>query len=114
MTEFCDDVIKLFPLRAIPDVIKLFRQQLNNREEEPDLTLLSIVTGLIEHSLTTKVLETAPATAAAGGAAAAAANHQHPPPLDGISNFPIIKYDLIEGLYKKFKTVLAPIEKLLV
>ncbi|XP_058814987.1 menin [Topomyia yanbarensis] len=106
MTEFCDDVIKLFPLRAIPDVIKLFRQQLNNREEEPDLTLLSIVTGLIEHSLTTKVLESAPATAGTG--------NQPQPNVDGISNFPIIKYDVIEGLYKKFKSVLAPIEKLLV
>ncbi|XP_058450861.1 menin [Malaya genurostris] len=105
MTEFCDDVIKLFPLRAIPDVIKLFRQQLNNREEEPDLTLLSIVTGFIEHSLTTKVLESTPPAAGPG--------NQHPN-VDGVSNFPVIKYDVIEGLYKKFKLVLAPIEKLLV
>ncbi|XP_055545208.1 menin [Wyeomyia smithii] len=107
MTEFCDDVIKLFPLRTIPDVIKLFRQQINNREEEPDLTLLSIVTGMIEHSLTTKVLETTPTTGSA-------ANHQLQPHIEGISNFPVIKYDVIEGLYKKFKLVLAPIEKLLV
>ncbi|XP_053675934.1 menin [Anopheles nili] len=115
MTEFCDDVIKLFPLRAIPDVIKLFRQQLNNREEEPDLTLLSIVTGLIEHSLTTKVLESSSASSSSnnnnnveGGKA---------PPgtgAEGAGNFPIIKYDAVEGLYKRFKTVLAPIEKLLV
>ncbi|XP_053697759.1 menin [Sabethes cyaneus] len=105
MTEFCDDVIKLFPLRTIPDVIKLFRQQINNREEEPDLTLLSIVTGMIEHSLTTKVLESSPA-------AGSTANQQ--PHIEGVSNFPVIKYDVIEGLYKKFKLVLAPIEKLLV
>ncbi|XP_052867387.1 menin isoform X1 [Anopheles cruzii] len=118
MTEFCDDVIKLFPLRAIPDVIKLFRQQLNNREEEPDLTLLSIVTGLIEHSLTTKVLESgSPASGSSSannnnngetGGKSSQANDT------GGGNFPIIRYDTIEGLYKRFKSVLAPIEKLLV
>uniref|UniRef100_A0A182RCU6 Menin n=1 Tax=Anopheles funestus TaxID=62324 RepID=A0A182RCU6_ANOFN len=118
MTEFCDDVIKLFPLRAIPDVIKLFRQQLNNREEEPDLTLLSIVTGLIEHSLTTKVLESTSSSSSSshnnnnnnnnngeGGKNATA---------DPAGNFPVIRYDTVEGLYKRFKSVLAPIEKLLV
>ncbi|XP_058125097.1 menin [Anopheles ziemanni] len=123
MTEFCDDVIKLFPLRAIPDVIKLFRQQLNNREEEPDLTLLSIVTGLIEHSLTTKVLESTSSSSTSannnnihnnnnnveGGKSSAGAAGADPS-----GNFPIIKYDTVEGLYKRFKTVLAPIEKLLV
>lgn len=124
MTEFCDDVIKLFPLRAIPDVIKLFRQQLNNREEEPDLTLLSIVTGLIEHSLTTKVLESTSSSSTSannnnihnnnnnnveGGKNSAGAGGADPS-----GNFPIIKYDTVEGLYKRFKTVLAPIEKLLV
>lgn len=111
MTEFCDDVIKLFPLRTIPDVMKLFRQQLNNREEEPDLTLLSIVTGLIEHSLTTKVLDSSTGPATATGTAG---GNQQQPHIEVISNFPIIKYDVVEGLYKKFKTVLAPIEKLLV
>uniref|UniRef100_A0A2M3Z431 Menin n=1 Tax=Anopheles braziliensis TaxID=58242 RepID=A0A2M3Z431_9DIPT len=119
MTEFCDAVIKLFPLRAIPDVIKLFRQQLSNREEEPDLTLLSIVTGLIEHSLTTKVLESNGASSsaaannnnngeAAGGGKGGAVDGS------GGGNFPIIRYDTIEALYKRFKSVLAPIEKLLV
>uniref|UniRef100_A0A182IN88 Menin n=1 Tax=Anopheles atroparvus TaxID=41427 RepID=A0A182IN88_ANOAO len=122
MTEFCDDVIKLFPLRAIPDVIKLFRQQLNNREEEPDLTLLSIVTGLIEHSLTTKVLES---TSSASSSNNNNINNNNNNNVDGgkssggaggdpSGNFPIIKYDTVEGLYKRFKTVLAPIEKLLV
>ncbi|XP_050077175.1 menin [Anopheles maculipalpis] len=115
MTEFCDDVIKLFPLRAIPDVIKLFRQQLNNREEEPDLTLLSIVTGLIEHSLTTKVLESNSSASSSshnnnnngeGGKASST--------VDTGGNFPVIRYDTVEGLYKRFKSVLAPIEKLLV
>lgn len=107
MTEFCDDVIKLFPLRTIQDVIKLFRQQLNNRDDDPDLTLLSIVTGLIEHSLTTKVLES---SGPAGGPNGPGSQ----PHIEVISNFPVIKYDVIETLYKKFKAVLAPIEKLLV
>ncbi|XP_062551686.1 menin [Armigeres subalbatus] len=111
MPEFCDDVIKLFPLRTIPDVLRLFRQQLTNRVEEPDLTLLSIVTGLIEHSLTTKVLESSgPAPAQHGGPGGG--NQQ--PHIEVISNFPVIRYDAVEGLYKKFKNVLAPIEKLLV
>uniref|UniRef100_A0A182PPJ6 Menin n=1 Tax=Anopheles epiroticus TaxID=199890 RepID=A0A182PPJ6_9DIPT len=116
MTEFCDDVIKLFPLRAIPDVIKLFRQQLNNREEEPDLTLLSIVTGLIEHSLTTKVLESSSAGSSNnnnnnvdGGKSTVG-----DPTGAGGGNFPVIRYDTVEALYKRFKSVLAPIEKLLV
>lgn len=104
MTEFCDDVIKLFPLRTIPDVMKLFRQQLTNRVEEPDLTLLSIVTGLIEHSLTTKVLESS----------VPGVTGLQQPHIEVISNFPVIRYDVVEGLYKKFKNVLAPIEKLLV
>nr|XP_049466092.1 menin isoform X2 [Anopheles coluzzii] len=124
MTEFCDDVIKLFPLRAIPDVIKLFRQQLNNREEEPDLTLLSIVTGLIEHSLTTKVLE----STGAGSSTSHNNNNNNNNHVDGGKggtaaavggdtaggNFPVIRYDTVEALYKRFKSVLAPIEKLLV
>uniref|UniRef100_A0A182K7E1 Menin n=1 Tax=Anopheles christyi TaxID=43041 RepID=A0A182K7E1_9DIPT len=125
MTEFCDDVIKLFPLRAIPDVIKLFRQQLNNREEEPDLTLLSIVTGLIEHSLTTKVLESSSSGSSSshnnnnnninnnhvdGGKGTTAAGGET---ANG-GNFPVIRYDTVETLYKRFKSVLAPIEKLLV
>lgn len=108
MTEFCDDVIKLFPLRTIQDVIKLFRQQLNNRDDDPDLTLLSIVTGLIEHSLTTKVLES---SGAGPGGPTGLGSQPH---IEVISNFPVIKYDVIEALYKKFKAVLAPIEKLLV
>nr|XP_029714866.1 menin-like [Aedes albopictus] len=109
MTEFCDDVIKLFPLRTIPDVLRLFRQQLTNRVEEPDLTLLSIVTGLIEHSLTTKVLESS-----GTGPGQVTGGNQQQPHIDVISNFPVIRYDVVEGLYKKFKNVLAPIEKLLV
>ncbi|XP_055595017.1 menin [Uranotaenia lowii] len=116
MTEFGDEVIRLFPLRTIPDVIRLFRQQLNNRDEEPDLTLLSIVTGLIEHSLTTKVLES---SAAGSGSGSGTSQQKHGPDsqqphIEVISNFPVIKYDVIEGLYKKFKMVLSPIEKLLV
>ncbi|KFB46430.1 AGAP008130-PA-like protein [Anopheles sinensis] len=120
MTEFCDDVIKLFPLRAIPDVIKLFRQQLNNREEEPDLTLLSIVTGLIEHSLTTKVLESTSSSSTSANNNNIHSNNnnveggKNSAGSDPSGNFPIIKYDTVEGLYKRFKTVLAPIEKLLV
>lgn len=113
MPEFCDDVIKLFPLRTIPDVLKLFRQQLTNRVEEPDLTLLSIVTGLIEHSLTTKVLESSSGTAPVASNGPGGNLHQQPH-IEVISNFPVIRYEVVEGLYKKFKAVLAPIEKLLV
>lgn len=53
MATFRGDIHKLFPLKSTGDVVKLFRQHLDNTNE-PDLALLSIVTGIIENTLTSK------------------------------------------------------------
>ncbi|XP_053134241.1 menin isoform X2 [Hemicordylus capensis] len=39
----------LFPLRSVPDVVRLFELEL--RREQPDLVLLSLVLGFVEHFL---------------------------------------------------------------
>lgn len=50
----CDEeIVKLFPLKSISDVVQLFKVHLETAKE-PDLTLLSIVTGIIENTLTGK------------------------------------------------------------
>lgn len=55
MSSFiCDEkIVKLFPLKNITDVVQLFKSHLESARE-PDLTLLSIVTGIIENKLTRK------------------------------------------------------------
>lgn len=51
---------KRFPLKTISDVVGLFEDQLTS-DTEPNLTLLSIVLGIVEHSLTVnKPLEKRP------------------------------------------------------
>lgn len=50
----CDEeIVKLFPLKSIANVVQLFKVHLETANE-PDLTLLSIVTGIIENTLTGK------------------------------------------------------------
>lgn len=67
----------LFPLRSINDVVNLFKRSLDLYHAqgiEPDLTLLSIVAGYIELSLTTgDAAQAAAATAAEHASQAAAA-----------------------------------------
>jgi len=43
---------RLFPLVTVGSVVQLFRQQLTGGEEEPDLTLLSVVAGFVENCMT--------------------------------------------------------------
>ena len=40
---------QFFPIKSIGDVLKLFRHELT--KDEPNLALLSVVVGFIEHSL---------------------------------------------------------------
>lgn len=71
----CDEnIIKLFPLRSINDVVQLFKLHLESAKE-PDLTLLSIVTGIIENTLTTKCSTVTVAQLARDGAASPVANN---------------------------------------
>ena len=51
MNELRDIDIKRFPLTKVEDVVNLFKDQLTSGQP-PNLTLLSIVLGLVEHSLT--------------------------------------------------------------
>lgn len=74
----------LFPLKSINDVVNFFKRSLEQYHThgiEPDLTLLSIVAGYIELSLTTGDAAHAAATSAAEHAsmtAAAAASSSGP------------------------------------
>lgn len=72
-----ESLVKLFPLRSINDVVQFFRLHLEDAIE-PDLTLLSIVTGIIENTLTSKCGPVASAQAsqlAREGAASPVANN---------------------------------------
>jgi len=51
MARFTEDDKKHFPLRSTDAVVALFREQLEDRKE-PNLTLLSVVLGALENSLT--------------------------------------------------------------
>lgn len=51
MNELRDIDVKRFPLTCVDDVVNLFRDQLTSGFQ-PNLTLLSIVLGVVEHSLT--------------------------------------------------------------
>jgi len=51
MARFIEDDKSHFPLRSTDAVVALFREQLEDRKE-PNLTLLSVVLGALENSLT--------------------------------------------------------------
>jgi menin len=74
----------LFPLVSFEGVIQLFKHQLDCKQD-PDLSLLSLVFGYIENVLCNKE-------------ASSSANTK---------SFPILDYDTVDGLYKKFKSIVA-------
>ncbi|XP_064537376.1 menin [Drosophila montana] len=94
----------LFPLKSTSDVVNLFRRALTS-SIEPDLTLLSIVVGYIELSLTTGEAAQAAqaAQAALGGGSDVIMGNSVP--------FPVVTHELIAGLYKKFQTILSVVDK---
>lgn len=71
----------LFPLVSFESVISLFKSQLESKEKDPDLSLLSISLGFIENVLCKE-------------------NHNR-------STFPVLDFATVEGLYKKFKSIVA-------
>lgn len=75
------DVKRHFPLRSQEDVLQLFRKQL--QLPEPNLALLSIVSGYLEHTLISAS------------------------DIDQLNTFPVIDWDFVDGLYKKFVNILA-------
>ncbi|XP_017069904.2 LOW QUALITY PROTEIN: menin [Drosophila eugracilis] len=104
----------LFPLKSTADVVNLFRRALTSGIE-PDLTLLSIVVGYIELSLTTGEAAAQAAQAAAAAAAAGDISQAATGGSDVIMGnsvpFPVVTHELIAGLYKKFQTILSVVEK---
>ncbi|XP_053961546.1 menin isoform X1 [Anastrepha ludens] len=118
-----------FPLKSITDVVNFFRRSLESGSHghgiEPDLTLLSIVAGYVELSLTTgdaalaaehalsnattnTTISSLPLLAAGVGLTSASTC--------GIikSNsvpFPVVTYELVSGLYKKFQSILSVVDK---
>lgn len=107
MAALKGDLAKLFPLKSTTDVVLFFRKHLES-DGEPDLALLSIITGTIENTLTSKCVATPSeftnqtnAHGAGGGGTTAAIE---------ISNFPVVHLDTVQELYKKFKTILSTID----
>lgn len=77
----------LFPLKSINDVVNFFKRSLelyHTQNVEPDLTLLSIVAGYIELSLTTGDAAQAAAASAAEHASSSSSNTLTPSSLAGI------------------------------
>ncbi|XP_066252081.1 menin isoform X1 [Euwallacea similis] len=87
MAVFRDVDKALFPLKDIKAVVKLFAGQLQG-PNEPDLTLLSIVTGVIENQLTSRSY--------------VGQNSDSPE----TNVLPLFELDTIENLYKKFHLII--------
>ncbi|EFA02211.1 menin [Tribolium castaneum] len=78
----------LFPIKNIPSVIQLFKNQLEDACE-PDLALLSVVAGAVENSLTCR----------------SNTSLQVCEPVEPTS-LPILEFHTIETLYNKFHTIM--------
>lgn len=46
-----DKIEQNFPIKTIEDVVQLFKRELEHEDGEPNLTLLSLVVGMIENFL---------------------------------------------------------------
>lgn len=85
MAALTESVKRHFPLQSARDVIQLFKSQIEN-QDEPNLALLSVVTGFIENLLT--------------------CNRVQPLQTDDDAlepMFPIVEISTIDALYAKFK-----------
>ena len=93
MAAFRDEAKQQFPLQDISSVVALFKSELTS-DAEPNLALLSVVTGMIENSLTSN-----------RAAAATHANDSDQANRAGIEPiFPVIELPNVEALYCKFET----------
>jgi menin len=72
----------LFPLVSFESVINLFKNQLDCKEKEPDLSLLSICLGFVENVLCKEASSST-------------------------KSFPILDFETVDGLYKRFKSIVA-------
>uniref|UniRef100_A0A7N4NUS4 Menin n=1 Tax=Sarcophilus harrisii TaxID=9305 RepID=A0A7N4NUS4_SARHA len=84
----------LFPLRSIDDVVRLFTAELNR--EEPDLVLLSLVLGFVEHFLAVnRVIPT-------NVPELSFQSRPAPDPPGGLTYFPVVDLSIIAALYARF------------
>ncbi|XP_058518803.1 menin isoform X1 [Ochotona princeps] len=84
----------LFPLRSIDDVVRLFAAEL--AREEPDLVLLSLVLGFVEHFLAVnRVIPTNVPELTFQPSPA-------PDPPGGLTYFPVADLSIIAALYARF------------
>ncbi|XP_050299452.1 menin isoform X2 [Anthonomus grandis grandis] len=90
MEVFRDVDKALFPIKTINSVVKLFKNQLDGTAE-PDLALLSIVTGLLENQLTSRT----------NGAGQIADN------TPDSNNLPRFELETVQKLYEKFRLIVT-------
>ncbi|XP_055840071.1 menin isoform X2 [Episyrphus balteatus] len=97
---------KFFPLKSMTDVVDFFQKCLENPpgDGEPDLTLLSIVTGFVEISLTTGKAAESAVTENSGASPGDPADEES-------STFPVVTYEMVNNLYQKYQNILALIQK---
>lgn len=69
-----------FPLVSFESVISLFKSQLESKEKDPNISILSICLGFIENVLCKEQQQ---------------------------QTFPVLEFETVETLYKKFKSIVA-------
>lgn len=69
-----------FPLVSFESVISLFKSQLESKEKDPNISILSICLGFIENVLCKEQQQ---------------------------QTFPVLEFETVETLYKKFKSLVA-------
>merc|ERR1711962_279932 len=100
-----DEDRRLFPLSTIGSVVQLFRHQLT-REQEPDITLLSIVAGCVENSMTCPRSSSVPE--GLGENCHKVEEFQEPEVAD-VENLriePVVESHIVEALYAKFQAMM--------
>ena len=111
------DVSEFFPLRKIGDVLNLFEHQLKQQNDkdgkEPNLTMLAIVAGAIENSMTQgkpslkdETSDDFPKSSNSKCDSNKAMNEDSDLTNTNLSIEPVLHWDLVEALYKKFESVI--------
>ncbi|KAH0566850.1 hypothetical protein KQX54_004813 [Cotesia glomerata] len=89
MAGLQDEDKALFPVRSISSIVQIFEKQLSNNNSEPDLTLLSILVGAVENSLTCNRTVASPE------------NTIYDEP-----KLPALEFHIAEALYTKFHAII--------
>ena len=109
MASMSEEERALFPLRTVSSVVELFKLFLT-RSDQPDLALMSIISGLVENTLTCHL----PAAILSGKSGIivsveeSQSESNNKPPLSTTNKeegFPEVDLDIVEALYAKFRAV---------